>query len=219
MSFAKPEPGAELHSGEATVPRLAATVMLLRGGAERLEVLMVQRNPAARFMGGAWVFPGGSVDASEPDGQVGLRAAAVRELWEEAGVSLPAAGEGAPGSPAAPELVAFARWITPAQIKTRFDTWFYLAPAPLDAEPRVDGAEVVDFCWITPSDALAAGEAGELFLVFPTIKQLQQLSGFGSADELLAYARGREVLPIEPRVIGSGEMARIVLPGEPGYDV
>lgn len=208
VSFARPEPGAELHSGEATVPRRAATVMLLRGGAERLEVLMVQRNPAARFMGGAWVFPGGSVDRREGEGQDALRAAAARELREEAGIQLPADTE----------LVPFARWITPAQIKTRFDTWFYLARAPEGAQPRVDAAEVVDFCWITPVDALAAGEAGRLFLVFPTIKQLQQLSGFGSAEELLAYARGREVAPIEPRVIGTGETARIVLPGEPGYE-
>ena len=38
------------------MPRLAATVILLRGGSERLEVLLVKRNPSARFMGGAWVF-------------------------------------------------------------------------------------------------------------------------------------------------------------------
>lgn len=189
------------------MPRRAATVILLRGGAQRLEVLMVQRNPAARFMGGAWVFPGGSVNRQEGDGQDALRAAAARELREEAGVQLPGDAE----------LVPFARWITPAQIRTRFDTWFYLARAPEGAEPRVDAAEVVDFCWITPNDALAAGEAGRLFLVFPTVKQLQQLSGFGSADELMDYARGQEVLPIEPQVIGSGEAARIVLPGEPGY--
>ncbi len=207
MSSARPEPGAELHSGEATAPRRAATVILLRGGSERLEVLMVQRNPAARFMGGAWVFPGGSVDRSEGEGQAGLQAAAVRELYEEAGVRLPAEAE----------LVPFARWITPAQVKTRFDTWFYLAPAPEGTQPRVDGAEVVDFCWIAPADALAAGESGRLFLVFPTVKQLQQLAGFGSADELMGYARGREVQPIEPQVLGSGETARIVLPGEPGY--
>jgi 8-oxo-dGTP pyrophosphatase MutT (NUDIX family) len=208
VSFARPEPGAELHSGQATVPRQAATVILLRGGAERLEVLMVQRNPAAHFMGGAWVFPGGAVDRREGDGQDALRAAAARELREEAGVTLPADAE----------LVPFARWITPVQIRTRFDTWFYLARAPEGAEPRVDAAEVVDCCWITPADALAAGESGRLFLVFPTVKQLQQLAGFGSADELLAYARGREVPPIEPRMVGSGETARFVLPGEPGYE-
>jgi 8-oxo-dGTP pyrophosphatase MutT (NUDIX family) len=207
MSFSR-EPGAELNVGQPTVPRRAATVVLLRGGSERLEVLMVQRNPAARFMGGAWVFPGGAVSAQDGEGQAGLRCAAVRELEEEAGIAL------VPGT----ELVAYARWITPAQSHIRFDTWFYLARAPVEAEPAVDGSEVVDFCWISPADALVAGEAGRLEVVFPTVKQLEQLAGFASAEELIDYARDREVLPVEPRVTGSGEMARIVLPGEPGYD-
>ncbi len=82
---------------------------------------------------------------------------------------------------------------------------------------RVDGSEVVDARWYTPAAALQARTRGELFLVFPTIKHLEQLSAFESADALLAHAHGREVLPVEPRVIGQGETARIVLPGEPGY--
>ena len=41
---------------------------------------------------------------------------------------------------------------------------------------------------------------------------------FASADEVLTYARGREVRPVEPRVVMSGETARVVLPGEPGYE-
>jgi 8-oxo-dGTP pyrophosphatase MutT (NUDIX family) len=208
MTSARPEPGLDLNSGEPTVPRRAATVILLRGGSERLEVLMVRRNPGARFMGGAWVFPGGAVHAADGEGQAGLRRAARRELQEEAGIALDAEAE----------LVAFARWITPAQLITRFDTWFYLAREPAGAVPRVDGSEVVDFGWLAPPDAVAAGLAGRLSVVFPTIKQLEQLSGFDSAEELIGYARDREVLPVEPRVTGSGEMARIVLPGEPGYD-
>ncbi len=68
-----------------------------------------------------------------------------------------------------------------------------------------------------PQAALDAFERGELELVFPTIKTLQQLSHFGSAAELLDWADGRVVEPIEPRVIVEGEVARIVLPGEPGY--
>jgi 8-oxo-dGTP pyrophosphatase MutT (NUDIX family) len=204
----RPAPGEELNLGEVTVPRPAATVIVLRGGATALEVLLVKRNPAARFMGGAWVFPGGAVDRDEGDGQDALRAAAVRELAEEAGITL-----------AAPdELVPFSRWITPPQVVTRFDTWFYLAAIPDDAEPRVDGAEVVDARWYSPPAALEAGGRGELLLVFPTVKHLEQLSQFGSADELLAYARTREIRPVEPRVVLSGEQARVVLPGEPGYD-
>jgi hypothetical protein len=114
--------------------------------------------------------------------------------------------------------VPFARWITPAQVKIRFDTWFYLAPAPVGAQATVDGSEIVDARWYQPAVALEESRHGELFLVFPTIKQLEQLSSFASADELIAHARGRQVLPVQPRVLMSGETARIVLPGEPGYE-
>lgn len=204
----RPGPGEELNLGAETAPRPAATVIVLRGGADALEVLLVKRNPAARFMGGAWVFPGGAVDPGEGSGEEALRAAAVRELEEEAGITL--------RSP--DQLVAFSRWITPPQVKIRYDTWFYLAPMPEGVAPRIDGNEVVDVRWYEPSAALSACERGELLLVFPTIKHLEQLSGFRSVEELLAYARQKEIQPVQPLVVGSGEQARIVLPGEPGYD-
>jgi 8-oxo-dGTP pyrophosphatase MutT (NUDIX family) len=204
---ARPEPGAELNPGEPTTPRQAATVILLRGGAEALEVLLLKRNPAQRFMGGAWVFPGGAVDAGEGTGEAAHRAAGVREVEEEAGVTLV--------DPAA--LVRFSQWITPPEVKIRFDTHFFLAALPEGAQPRVDGDECVDLGWFTPQGALEARERGEIMLVFPTMKTLEQLGAFATADELLEWARGREVAPVEPRVIGEGETARIVLPGEPGY--
>src|SRR5256885_14495960 len=129
----RPGPGEELNAGEPTVPRQAATVIVLRGGDSRLEVLLVKRNPAARFMGGAWVFPGGAVDAHEGEGDRAHRVAAVRELDEEAGI--------AGVDPAA--LVKYSRWITPAEVKIRFDTHFFLAPLPAGAEPRIDGEETL----------------------------------------------------------------------------
>jgi 8-oxo-dGTP pyrophosphatase MutT (NUDIX family) len=209
MSIDRPGPGEELNTeGTVTPPRQAATVIVLRGGGAALEVLLVQRNPASRFMGGAWVFPGGAVDAHEGSGDDAHRAAAVRELAEEAAI------EGV--DPDA--LVKFSRWITPAQVKIRFDTHFFLVALPEGVQPRVDGGECVDLGWFTPDAALAAHRAGSLLLVFPTIKHLEQLSAFASADALLDYARGRDVLPVEPRVLMGGEHARIVLPGEPGYE-
>jgi 8-oxo-dGTP pyrophosphatase MutT (NUDIX family) len=207
MSTDRPGPEQPLNFGEQTVPRPAGTVILLRGGQTALEVLLVQRNPNARFMGGAWVFPGGAVDREEGHGDGALRAAAIRELEEEAGISV--------GDPA--ELVPFSRWITPAEVRIRFDTWFFLASLPAGAQARVDGSEIVDARWYAPAAALEARTRGELFLVFPTIKHLEQLSAFESAAALLAHARGREVHPVQPRVVMQGETARIVLPGEPGY--
>jgi 8-oxo-dGTP pyrophosphatase MutT (NUDIX family) len=203
MEVDRPGPGEELNPGTPTRPRQAATVIVLRGGAETLEVLLVRRNPAQRFMGGAWVFPGGAVDPDEDH-----RVAGVREVEEEAGVVI-----ADPGS-----LVEFSRWITPAQVKIRFDTRFYLAPAPDGAEPRPDGAETVDLGWFTPAGAIEAYGREEIVLVFPTIKTLEQLAPFDTAAALLEWARGREVVAIEPRVVVEGEVARVVLPGEPGYE-
>jgi 8-oxo-dGTP pyrophosphatase MutT (NUDIX family) len=208
VAIERPAPGEELNRGAETVPRPAATVIVLRGGDSSLEVLLVQRNPESRFMGGAWVFPGGAVDRGEGDGEPALRAAGVRELAEEAGIRL--------GDPA--DLVPFSRWITPAEVKIRFDTWFFLAPLPAGQEPEIDGQEVVQWRWSEPAAALEASERGELFMVFPTIKHLEQISGFATAQALLDHAVGREVRPVQPRVLVSGETARVVLPGEPGYD-
>ncbi len=159
-------------------------------------------------MGGAWVFPGGAVDRHEGEGDRALRAAALRELVEEAAIELG-------GSEA---LVPFSRWITPPEVKIRFDTWFYLAALPEGAEPRPDGQEVIEARWYEPAQALRACSEGELLLVFPTIKHLEQLACFDTADELVAYARRRRIEPVQPRVVVAGETARIVLPGEPGYD-
>ena len=218
----RPEPGAALNQGPPTEPRQAASVILLRdpvgavdpvnqagaaGGAERLELLLVRRTPQARFMGGVWVFPGGAVDAHEGDGDEAHRAAALRELREEAAIAI--------DDPAA--LVKFSRWITPEEVQIRFDTHFFLAELPTGQEPAIDGQECVDLGWFAPRAALHAYSQRELELVFPTIKHLEQLSDFASVEALMAYARGRDVQPVQPRVLLEGEIARIVLPGEPGY--
>jgi 8-oxo-dGTP pyrophosphatase MutT (NUDIX family) len=206
VSDERPGPGEEYNPGPPTPPRQAATVILLRGGDEGLELLLVKRNPGARFMGGVWVFPGGAVEHAEGDDDRAHRAAAVREL-REAGVELPDTGL----------LVKFSRWITPAEVRTRFDTHFFLAPLPPGQEPRVDGEECVELGWFTPAGALEAHRAGDILLVFPTIKHLEQLSPFTTADALLEYARGRAVKAVQPRVVVDGEVARVLLPGEPGY--
>ncbi len=204
---ARPEPGAEFRHGPAAVPRIAATVIVLRGDGDGLEVLLARRTPNARFMGGAWVFPGGAVSPEDGEGDAALRAAGIRELAEEAGITL--AGPD--------ELVTFSRWITPEEVKIRYDTWFFLAAVPDGAEAVVDGEEMVDARWYTPEAALAAAQAGEILLVFPTVKHLEQLAAFASATELIEHARTRTIAPVQPRVVGSGEQARILLPGEPGY--
>jgi 8-oxo-dGTP pyrophosphatase MutT (NUDIX family) len=198
-----------LASGEpAPTPRQAASVVLVRGGSETLELLLVRRTLTASFMAGVWVFPGGAVDAHEGEGDEAHRAAAVRELHEEAGILL----SGPDG------LVKYSRWITPAVVKTRFDTHFFLAPLPDGQEPHADEQEIIDLGWFTPQGALDAHHDGTLDLVFPTIKHLEQFATFPSMRALLDHASGREVVAVVPKVVMEGEIARILLPGEPGYE-
>jgi 8-oxo-dGTP pyrophosphatase MutT (NUDIX family) len=201
------EPGQEANLGQQTPARQAAKVILLRGGAEALQVLLVLRNPASRFMGGVWVFPGGAVDERELQAEHAHRLAARRELREEAGIEL---------DPEA-ELVEFSRWITPSVVKVRFDTVFFLAQLPDGQAVEVDGQECVGHRWSAPAVALQEHAAGDLQLVFPTIKHLEQLASFDTADALLAHSRGRPIGPVQPRVVMDSGVPRVVLPGEPGY--
>jgi 8-oxo-dGTP pyrophosphatase MutT (NUDIX family) len=201
---------AELPNfGPPSTPRPAASVVLLRRGGRHsqraLEVLLLRRSEEAKFMPGVWVFPGGSLDAADGEDEVGLRACALRELAEEAGIELDA-GE---------ELVSFSRWITPEVIATRFDAWFFLALAPPHTPPRPDGVETTEARWFKPREAL---EADDVVLSFPTRTQLGWLAEFATSDEALASYRERTVEPILPKVLADdGAEPRVVLPGDPDY--
>lgn len=231
-------PAEEPNFGEPAVPRPSASVVLLRRGGKHddraLEVLLLKRTEKAKFMPGVWVFPGGAVDAAdaadpgtgdaadaadpgtadEADGgavdgedEAPYRACAIRELHEEAGIEL---GEDE-------ELVLFSRWITPEVISRRFDARFFLALAPAHTSPRPDGVETVEAGWFEPAAALEAQAAGELVLAFPTIHQLRSLSAFATSSEAIEAHRNREIAPILPKVIGTREEHRVVLPGDPDY--
>jgi 8-oxo-dGTP pyrophosphatase MutT (NUDIX family) len=203
---------AELPNfGPPSTPRPASGIVLLRRGGKHseraLEVLLLKRSEEAKFMPGVWVFPGGSVDPEDGEGEQGHRACAMRELAEEASIELEA-GE---------ELVLFSRWITPEVVSTRFDAWFFLALAPAHTPPKADGVETTEATWFRPAEALAAQAAGELSLSFPTINQLRWLAEFRTSDEALAAYRGRDVASVTPKVIGDGDDWRPVLPGDPDY--
>ncbi len=161
----------------------------------------MKRNPAARFMASAWVFPGGAVDPHEGEGEAAHRRAALRELREEAGVSLP--------DPDA--LVPVSRWVTPSLYRMRSDTWFYLAELPPGERVTLDGTECVDFAWLDPADALARHAAGEMLMVLPTVAHLEQLAVAPSPAEALEATRKRPVEVVQLRVVGTGAAARVVL--------
>lgn len=204
-------PAEAPNLGEPSTPRPSASVVLLRRGGKHgdraLEVLLLKRTEEARFMPGVWVFPGGGVDPEDGTGEAGYRACAVRELEEEAGIALPEDEE----------LVLFSRWITPEVISRRFDAWFFLALAPAHTPPEPDGVETTEAGWFEPQAALAAQEASEMALAFPTISQLKSLLPYRTSTEAIEAHRGREVEPILPKVIGTQEDHRVVLPGDPDY--
>jgi len=206
-----------------TAPRPAASLILLRRGARHrargVEVLLVRRSPESSFMPGVWVFPGGIVEPVDAAADVeprvtdamheelAHRACAARELGEEAGIELPADAD----------LRPWSRWITPEAAPVRFDTRFYVALAPAHSPPRPDGAETTEAAWISPAEALERHRDDELALVFPTIKHLESLLPYSGSEEVLAAAHDRKLEPVVPRVVGKGQGARVVLPGEPGY--
>jgi 8-oxo-dGTP pyrophosphatase MutT (NUDIX family) len=197
--------------GPPSDPRKAASVVLLRRGGKHaqraLEVLLLKRSAEARFMPSVWVFPGGSVDPADGEGEAGCRACAVRELGEEAGIELPPEEE----------LILFSRWITPEVVSTRFDARFYLALAPAHTPPEPDGVETVEARWFEPRAALEAADRGEIVLAFPTITQLGKLAEHPTSDAAIATYRDGVVEPILPVVVGTREDARVLLPDDPEY--
>lgn len=178
---------------------------------------MLQRGADARFMPGVWVFAGGVVDPEDREhgeaAPAGIdedewahRVCGARELGEEGGIEVPAA-----------ELRPWSRWITPLEVPARFDTRFYVALAPAHSRPEPDGVEMDEARWIAPDEALRAAAAKELEISFPTIRHLEELREHESADAVLEAAGSRTIEPILPKVVGSRESFRMLLPGDPGY--
>ena len=238
----------------------AATILLLRDD-PGLEVLMVKRHHQIDFASGALVFPGGKSHAGDHDlawaehaigwegfdaEQRGLRIAAIREAFEEAGVLLGRDAAGAPirGESASLEvrlkvdagelafldlvrelgvkidldaLTVFARWITPPLTPKRFDTWFYAAAAPDDQVAACDGRETVDAEWIAPGEALRLAQAGERKVIFPTRMNLQLLAEAEGADDCVARAQARRLVTVEPQIQDRPGGKVLVLPPDAGY--
>jgi 8-oxo-dGTP pyrophosphatase MutT (NUDIX family) len=197
--------------GDATItlasPQDAATVILLRDAGDDLEVLLLRRPHAQKFMGGAWVFPGGKVDPKDGAGEPALRQAAVRELAEEAGVSL---------APA--DLVLWARWVTPEREPVRFDARFYLGRLPAGATVRPDPREVVESAWLRPDEAIERAARGELRVMPPTLRNLELLRAYPRFAAVAAAAGVGEPWPIRPRLEMLDGRITIVLPGDPLHD-
>jgi glyoxylase-like metal-dependent hydrolase (beta-lactamase superfamily II)/8-oxo-dGTP pyrophosphatase MutT (NUDIX family) len=245
-------------------PRPAATVVLLREGPKGLEALLTHRPPTMAFAGGAHVFPGGRVDVADTDPELAARSlvsaedaatalggdlapevalaaymAAVREMFEEAGVLLgettaPAervaeartallAGEASLATVAAALdlrvrtdlLVPLSRWVTPPVYPRRFDTRFFAALLPDGATPSFESGEVVAHTWLRPADALESMADGRMTLWLPTSTTLQQLEHVRSIEEIRTQlAPGRLGSVVEEEVAPG--VTRIVMPAGGG---
>jgi 8-oxo-dGTP pyrophosphatase MutT (NUDIX family) len=191
----------------------AATTIVLREGSAGLQVLLVQRASTLVFHGGAWVFPGGRVDAEDAEDGAGghvldaARHAAVRETREETGLIT---------SPAA--LVPFSHWTTPAGGPRRFATWFFVTPVQAAVEAVVDGGEIHGYRWLAPDEALSAQRRGELDLPPPTFVSLCSLATCRSIGDALALAQSRPppVFVPRPRSVPDGLVS--LYHGDVAYD-
>jgi len=259
-----PAEPAEPRPGEAgQPPRASASVLLLRDGSDGLEVLLLRRHPGAEVLGGVYVFPGGKLDAADceaawlaaldqPEADFahrlnephtsgeqarGLHLAALRELYEEAGVLLavPVAGaalhqslqQGRPWPEAlrldgvqaqTAALRPWSRWITPRNPvvgTARFDTRFFLALLPPGQQAVPDQREAVEALWLAPRAALQRHWTHELELIAPQLMALAELARFESAAAAWQQALGRRAPCIEPAPFAEGALRGLCYPGDP----
>ena len=226
-------------SGEGVPARPAATVVVARPAGASFQVLLLERPAGDSFAARQSVFPGGKVDQADlsdvavavcpvdavrwalgplADADEAARAgylrAALRELWEEAGV-LP---EGGPAgdwprhdarafwaaladagvSLSTSSLSYWVNWVTPKPIPMRFDTHFFVARLAVDAEICPQEGEVAAARWFHPAEALDACRRGEIELMFPTMRSLEHLAHAQSIDELVRVVEAFPKLRVEP---------------------
>ncbi len=224
---------------------------------------MVVRHHQIDFASGALVFPGGKLDpqdldsrvlsrlASYPDAsgeQSQLRAAAIREVFEESGILLARDQSGAARLPdaqceawrdglnkhsltmgdilaegdltlACDALVHYSHWITPPVMPKRFDTHFYLARVPAGQIPDHDGHENVDSLWIRPKQVIQDAESKTRTVIFPTLCNVVRLAQWDSVEEAFDGARRAPVVPITPWTEKRMDGRYVCIPKDAGYSL
>lgn len=112
-------------------------------------------------------------------------------------------------------LGAWTRWVTPEFESRRYDTWFFVAALPEGQRTRNASTEADRTVWITPREAAAGYDRGELLMMPPTIATLRQLMAYDTVAEALAVAPERDLTPV--LATARLEEGRIVL-AWPGHD-
>ena len=115
-------------------------------------------------------------------------------------------------------LVYFGHWITPDMMPKRFDTHFYLAPAPPDQVAAHDGRETTDAVWIEAQAALDSEEAGESVIIFPTRMNLKKLATAASVEDAVKSFGSETVVTVKPQQSETPEGEPcLVIPDVKGY--
>ncbi len=150
-----------------------------------------------------------------PDGDppaIAYHVAALREAFEETGILVGCVPEGGIGDHevarvrenlledvitfaealarldrrvSAGALEYLAHWITPVREPRRYDTRFFAARVPEGAEPVIDEREMTHALWVTPAAGVRGAREGELPMILPTVRTLEQLAAFDSTSEVL----------------------------------
>jgi len=116
-------------------------------------------------------------------------------------------------------IAYLAHWVTPVGPPRRYDTRFFVALSPEGQVAGHDDYETVASKWIRPVDALAMHARGGLEMIFPTIRNLEIVAQFDTAQEVLDYANALGEIPkIEPRMLERDGELTILVPGDNGYD-
>ena len=153
------------HRPAQTAARLTDALAAIRESFEELGVLLA-RHGDGRWAGAddiaaiARQAPAGTTFAAQCAAR-GLRLAADRVYW-------------------------LAHWTADRNLPKRFAVPFLVARMPEGQEPVADESEQFEPVWVSPADALARHEAGQFFMIFPTIRTLQRLAQFADVDAVLA---------------------------------
>ena len=252
-------------------PSPASTIVVIRDQNDVLEILMLRRSRALVAASGAHVFPGGGLEEVDAEvvrrrlftgptpetasrrlnlatGALSYYCAALRELFEEAGVLIVTSASATPRPVDSEHLALWreelleqhitwpdflereglylglgqlgylAHWVTPLGRPRRFDTRFFVASVPSGQFALADESEIVEHVWSTADDALARFDLGEWSMLVPTVHTLRQLSAHRRVADTLRWAAQVEVTRIQPREIERDGRMVVVIPGERGYD-
>jgi len=249
---------------EVPYARPSSTVALVRDSNNGPEIFMVRRHAESSF-GAAHAFPGGVIDPEDSevgdfcreltsaeasarlgiaDNGLGYYSAAIRELFEEAGVLLAdiasldenlasvrnALNDGSLNwaefvirnelSLHCGQLHYFSHWVTPPTQAKRYSTRFFLAVLPNGQDAEHCGGELTESCWATANEMLAAGRCGDVKLHYPTIKTLESIARHETLDGLVEWAKmcvEWGITSMVPLLIERGGKQEIVLPGDKDY--